>query len=117
MIDLFSQFPVVRQLHAETMKVVLNGLKNVFSDFVIPETIISDNGPCYRSQEFKEFCLRYDISHQTGAAFNHQDSSIAERVIQTVVKNQNDMWLALLIIKSTPITGIDKCPAELLCNR
>ena len=34
-----------------------------------------------------------------------------------MVKNQNDMWLALLILKWTPITGIDKSPAELLCNR
>ena len=32
-------------------------------------------------------------------------------------KNPNDQWLALLIFKSTPITGIDKSPSELLCNR
>ena len=42
-------------------------------------------------------------------------------MIQTIkhlmVKNQNDMWLALLILKATPITGIDRSPAELLCNR
>ena len=34
-----------------------------------------------------------------------------------MAKNQNDTWLALLILKSTPITGIDRSPAELLCNR
>ena len=34
-----------------------------------------------------------------------------------MVKNQYDTWLALLILKSTPITGIDKSPAEMLCNR
>ena len=42
-------------------------------------------------------------------------------MIQTIkhlmVKNQNDTWLAPLILKSTPITGIDRSPAELLCNR
>ena len=32
-------------------------------------------------------------------------------------KNGNDVWLALLILKSTPISGIDSSPAELLCNR
>ena len=34
-----------------------------------------------------------------------------------MIKNQNDMWLALLILKSTPISGIGRSPAELLCNR
>ena len=34
-----------------------------------------------------------------------------------MVKNQGDTWLALLILKSTPMTGIDKSLAELLCNR
>ena len=45
-IDLLSHFPVVRQLHRESMKLVLDALKDIFSDFGIPETIISDNGPC-----------------------------------------------------------------------
>ena len=34
-----------------------------------------------------------------------------------MIKNQNDTWLALLILKLTPISGIDRSPAELLCNR
>ena len=63
----------------------------------------------------------HDICHQTGAAFNHKANAIAKRAIQTtkslMVKNQNDTWLALLILKSTPMTDIDKSPAELLCNR
>ena len=34
-----------------------------------------------------------------------------------MVKNQNDTWLALLILKATPMNGIDRSPAEFLCNR
>ena len=34
-----------------------------------------------------------------------------------MVKNQSDTWLALLILKSTRMNGIDRSPAELLCNR
>ena len=59
--------------------------------------------------------------HQTGAGYNHQANSIAERAFQTIkhlmIKNQNDAWLALLILKSTPISRIDRSLAELLCNR
>ena len=120
-IDLFSRFPVVRQLCGESIKLVLDALKDVFSDFGIPETIIIDNGPCYKSQEFRDFCAKFKISHITGASYNHQANSIAEHMIQTIkqlmVKNQNDTWLAMLILKSTPMTEIDKSLAEHLCNR
>ena len=120
-IDLFSHFPVVRQLHGESTKVVLNVLKDVFSNFGIPESIISNNGPCYKSQEFNTFCAKFEINHITGTSYNHQANSIAEHMIQTIkqlmVKTQSNSWLALLILKSTPMNGIDRSPAELLCNR
>ena len=120
-IDLFSHFPVVRQLHGESKKVVLNALKDIFSNFGIPESIISNNGLCYKSQEFNTFCAEFEINHITGASYNHQANSIVERMIQTIkqlmVNNQSNSWLALLILKSTPMNGIDRSPAELLCNR
>ena len=121
MVHLFSHFPVVRQLSGESTKLVLNALKGIFSNFGIPETIISDNGMCYKSQEFSIFCSRFDIKHVTGSAYNRQANAIAKRSIQTVkhlmTKNPNDTWLALLILKSMPINGINRSPAELLCNR
>ena len=120
-VDLFSGFPVVRQLHGESTKLVLDALKDVFSNFGIPVTIISDNGPCYKSQEFNNFCARFEINHITGASYNHQANSNAECMILTIkqlmVKNQNETWLAMLILKSSPMNGIDRSLAELLCNR
>ena len=99
----------------------MKGLKDIFSNFGIPETIIIDNGLCYKSQEFNNFCVRFEINHITGASCNNQANSIAELMIQTIkqlmVKNQNDTWLAMLILKSTPMNGIDRSLAELLCNR
>ena len=111
-VDLFSRFPVIRQLSGESTKLVLDALKGIFSDFGIPETIISGNGPCYKSQELNVFCGRFDVKHVTSSAYNHQANAIAERSVQTVkhlmTKNPNDTWLALLILKSTPMgfTGV-----------
>ena len=91
-VDLFSHFPVVRQLSGENTKTVLKAMQKVLADFGIPETIISDNGPCYKSQEFNNFCARVKINHITGSSYNHQVNSIADHVIQTIkhlmVKNQ-----------------------------
>ena len=68
-----------------------------------------------------DFCQKFEIEHITGSAYNHQANAIAERNIQTIKhlmsKSLNDEWVALLIFKSAPITGIDKSPSELLCNR
>ena len=64
-VDLFSRFPVIRQLHGKNTKLVLDALKDVFSNFGIPDTIISDNGLCYKSQEFNSFCARFEINHIT----------------------------------------------------
>ena len=115
-VDLFSRFPVVRKLAGESTCVVLGAIKNIFSDFGIPEAIITDNGPCYKSQEFSNFCKKFEIEHLTGSAYNHHANAIAERNIQTIKhlmsKNPNNDWLALLIFKSTPITGIDKSPSD-----
>ena len=87
---------------------------------LVCQTIITDNGPCYKSHEFEEFCSRFEIEDLTGSAYNHQANAIAERNIQTIknlmAKNPRDIWLALLIFKSTPITGIDRSPYESLCS-
>ena len=40
-----------------------------------------------------------------------------QTIKQLMVKNQNDTWLAMLILKSIPMNGIDRSPPELLCNR
>ena len=48
-------------------EIILDALEDIFSDFGIPETIISDSGPCYRSQEFKAFCMKFEIKHVTGS--------------------------------------------------
>ena len=76
--------------------------------------------PARRARSFPIF-EKFAVEHITGSAYNHQANAIAERSIQTiknlVAKNPRDVWLALLIFKSTPITDIDKSPSELLCSQ
>ena len=40
-----------------------------------------------------------------------------QTIKQLTIKNQNDSWLAMLILKSTPMNEIDRSLSELLCNR
>ena len=72
LVDLFSRFPVAGHLHGKSTELVLDALKDAFSDFVIPETIISDNGLCYKRQECSTFCARFEITHITVASYNQK---------------------------------------------
>ena len=49
-VDYTSRFPVVHKLSLMTGLHVANQCKQVFSEYGWPETLISDNGPCYTSQ-------------------------------------------------------------------
>ena len=58
-VDVTLHFPVVRTLSNGTMRAVINALKGVYIDFGLPRRVLSDNGPCFRSEEF------YQISCET----------------------------------------------------
>ena len=44
-VDVTSQFPVVRNLPSESTRSVLNALKGVYCDFGLPKRVLTDNGP------------------------------------------------------------------------
>ena len=37
--------------------------KNIFATFGVPQLIISDNGPKYKSEKFKQFAKDLDFKH------------------------------------------------------
>ena len=54
-VDYISCFPVIRRLSSQTSKAVIEQLKSIFAEYGVPDTLITDNGPCYDSKEFKSF--------------------------------------------------------------
>ena len=117
-VDVTSQFPVVRILKHEMTTSVINSLKGIYCDFGLPKTIISDNGPCFRAAEFHEFHAKLGIVTETISSYNHASLGSAEWMVQTVkqimVKNPQNAWLGMLIFKATMIPEIQKSPGELL---
>ncbi|MCG8623276.1 MAG: transposase family protein [Proteobacteria bacterium] len=51
-VDYFSMYPEVVKLSSTTSNQVIAALKTIFARHGIPETVRSDNGPQYSSQEF-----------------------------------------------------------------
>ena len=79
---------------------------------------MSDNGPCFRSQEFIDFHAKLNVSVEKSSAYNHQSVGSIERMVQTIkqimVKNAENAWMAMLIYRATDIPGVNKSPSEIL---
>ena len=61
-VDYFSRYPEVVKLRGTTSRDVIEILKSTFSRHGIPETAVSDNGPQFSSQEFRDFAKQYEFA-------------------------------------------------------
>ena len=98
-------------------------MKGTFSRLGIPETVVSDNGPQYSSQEFSEFANKWDFKHVTSSPHYPQSNGLAEKTVQTVKnmfnkckKDGKDPYVALLEYRTTPL-DIGYTPSQLLMCR
>ena len=109
--------------NSSTTATVIDHLKTVFSQFGIPETIVSDNGSCFVSEEFSSFLVGNGIKHITSALYHPASNGLAERAVQIVKKGLKKVMegslpsrLAkiLMAYRITPQTTTIVSPAELL---
>ena len=92
----------------------------MFLCFGIPETVVSNNGPQYKSAEFVQFAKAYDFNHTTSSPLFAQSNGQAKRTIKTLkklLKMSKDIAIAMLIYHSTPFSWCRLSPAELLMGR
>jgi len=54
----------------------------LFFIFGPAKTLKTDNAPAYTSKSFQEFCLQFQIKHNTGIPYNPQGQAIVERAHQ-----------------------------------
>ena len=69
-VDVTSKFLAVRILNNETCRSVLNALKGIYCDFRLPRKVLSDDGLCFRAEEFVEFHIKLGISVEKAAHTN-----------------------------------------------
>ena len=66
-VDYTSRFLVVCKLSSMTGVHVANQCNLVFLEYGWPETLISDNGPCYTSQAFISAMKAFSVNHITSS--------------------------------------------------
>ena len=118
--DYYSKYIEVRKISSESSKCVINGLKSIFSTQGIPEELISDNGPCFRSNEFASFTKSWDIKHVTSSpnyARSNGQAESAVKIVKSLMEKAKDPYLAMLEYRTTPLTDIGLSPSQLLNSR
>ncbi|XP_068597753.1 sialin-like [Brachionichthys hirsutus] len=118
-IDFFSRYIEVAQLKHTSAEVTIEAVKEAFARHGTPETVVSDNGPQFASELFKQFATEYQFTHVTSSPRYPQANGEAERAVRTIKdlwKKDNDFTRALLAYRATPLEhGFS--PAQLLMGR
>ncbi len=121
--DYFSKMPFVRPVSSTSARVTIAAMKGIFSENGIPHKVVSDNNP-FNSFEFKQFAKTYGFEVVSSSPEYPRGHGLIERHVQTIKKcmykcdhSGQDVELALLSLRSTPLDSHIPSPAELLNNR
>jgi len=126
--DYYSSYPEVILINRGpahgTSYAMIQAMKSIFSRQGIPENVITDGGPQFRSREFKDFANRWEFEHEMSDPYYPRGNSKAERSVQTVKSlirkaesSKSCIEEAVLAYRSSPLQDCGKSPSELLYNR
>lgn len=123
-VDDFSNYIDVKLNKSVDSKSVIISLREFFSLFGLPETIVSDNATSFNSLEFRNFCSFNAIKHVNSPQYHPQSNGLAERsvgVVKSSLKkclSQSRLELEKQIIdflydyRFSPLCGDSESPAE-----
>ena len=87
----------------------------------MPDTLVTDNGPCFDSSEFAKFADQWNFQHVTSSLRYLQSNGKAENAVRIVKRLFTKCraagvseFQALLDWRNTPSEGIDSSPAQRL---
>nr|XP_022905220.1 uncharacterized protein K02A2.6-like [Onthophagus taurus] len=124
-VDAYTKYLEVFPTKSMTTEITIKKLRETFSRFGLPITLVSDNATNFKSQDFKEFTQTNGIIHRFSAPYHPSTNGQAERYVQTVKKKLKAMasepgnihlklCKLLMQFRKTPSAATNQSPAELL---
>ena len=110
-VDAHSRYPYAAMLNIgqTNAKATIDALNHLFAIEGLPDTIVTDNGSQFTSQEFQTFCAQFGVVHLTSPVFHLASNGEAERFVQTFV---------LASYRCSPHPSLNwRTPAEVLQGR
>ena len=115
-IEYYSKWPELTLLNSMTSTAVITALKSQFARYGVPSVQMSDNSPCYSSEQFKQFSQDWCFDHITLSPGYPQSNGQSERSVKTLkemLEKSDDPYKALLSFFRTEILRW----MELTCRR
>ena len=81
LVDYTSCFPIMRKLKSMTTQHIADHIKHIFAKYRWPNTLVSDNRPCYASKTFKQLMKEYHVNHITSSPHHPQSNGLAEKYV------------------------------------
>ena len=107
-----------------TAQHVASHFKLIFSEYGWPDTLVSDNGPCYTVEVFTSLMQEYSMNHVTSSPHYPQSNGLADKFVQIVQnllykarEEGTDLHKSLMIYHNTPLTSNLQSPMQMLQNR
>ena len=82
--DAHSKWPEVMVMDSTMSSKTITVLREMFARYGLPRQIVSDNGPQFTSNEFKEFLASNGVKHITTSSYHPSSNGAAEQMVQTV---------------------------------
>ena len=119
-VDYTRRYPVVCKLTYMIGQHIANHFKLICSKYGWPETLASDNQPCYTSESFTILTKEYNVNHITNSPHYPQSNGLAEKYVQ-IVKNLfykakeegKDLFQCLMMYHNTPLSNSLSSPMQI----
>ena len=114
----------MRKLKSMTAQHIADHIKQIFAKYGWPNTLVSDNGPCYTSKIFKQLMTEYQVNYITSSPHYPQSNGLAEKYVQ-IIKNLfheakeevQDQHKYLMTYRNTPLSSQLQLPMQILSSR
>jgi transposase InsO family protein len=84
LMDAHSKWMEAHTISNITAPVTTATLRSIFATHGLPDTVVSDNGPTFTSEVFKEFVEKNGIRHIRSALYHPASNDLAERAVETL---------------------------------
>ena len=119
-VDHYSDFYELDQLTNTQSTTIVDLTKAHFARHGIPLRCLTDNGPQFISNEYKNFAQTYGFEHVTSSPYWSRSNGKAEATVndaKSLLKKSHDISLALLNVRNTPPRGHSFSPTQRLMGR
>ena len=123
-VDYTSRFLVVHKVSSMSGHHLANWCKQIFSEYGWPETLISDNGPCYFADAFANVMNAYHVKHITSLPHSSQSNRLAGKYVHIMKslfykakEERKDLLKHLMIYYNTALSGSLQSPMQILQSR